>query len=263
KRNVEGWLAGGLATARAQAGADSYFSGLGRALEKEAAIDAQSLLSGDAKKDLITAWGQGASQYAATGNPYAPGEIPGPAPAIDGDTPLNRNAQQFQESGLSGGVAFGGGVGPAAMKQRLEMGRMLRDFADGKFGSGLLAIVELRQGRAGELLQLTLQQPSGNAAFDAHVMRAAPLAVGTLKPPPEKGVGIHPEGLRSTWSFEGHIVYKRKLRDFNLLRDGWYLGLMSAAGLATGTFDETTGESEFPDFRHPEFRLKVKLLQVY
>ncbi|MGC4118085.1 MAG: TonB C-terminal domain-containing protein [Myxococcales bacterium] len=264
KRNIDGWLRDGMATSRARNGVDPYFSGLGKELEKQAAIDSSKLLSGDAAKDLLAAYQDGASRYTKTGNPYAAGAIPGPAPQIDGDTPLAMNAQKFQGSGMVKGQSlFGGGVGPDALRQKLEMGRSLRDFAEGKFGNGLLAIVEIRQGSDGKLLQLTLTQPSGNAAFDAHVMRTAPVAVAGLGPPPEKGIGIHPEGLRTTWSFEGRIVYQRKLSDMSLLRDGWYLALMGIAGLNTGTFDETTGEVQVPDFRHPEFKLKVKLLKVY
>ena len=264
KRNIDGWLADGLATARARNGVDPYFVDLGRAMEKEAAKEANKLLSGDAAKDLLAAYQDGASRYTKTGNPYAAGAIPGFAPQIDGDTPLAQNAQKFQGSGMAKGQSlFGGGVGPDALRQKLEMGRSLRDFADGKFGNGLLAIVELRQGGDGRLVDLTLTEPSGNAAFDAHVLHTAPSAIGALGPPPEKGLGLHPEGLRTTWSFEGRIVYKRKLSDMSLLRDGWYLALMGMAGLTTGTFDELSGEVEVPDFRHPEFKLKVKLLKVY
>ena len=115
----------------------------------------------------------------------------------------------------------------------------------------------------GKLLELTLTRPSGNAAFDAHVLRRAPEAVTTLRPPPEQGIGIHPEGLRSTWSFQGRVVYKRKLQEMDPLRDGWYVALLAAGGLATGTFEETTGEVEIPDFRNPQFKLTVKLLKVY
>lgn len=264
KRNVDNWLRDGLATSRARNGVDPYFSDLGRSLEKQAAEGAQKLLSGNAAKDLLAAYQDGASRYVKTGNPYAAGAVPGPAPQIDGDTPLALSAQKYQGSGMVKGQSlFGGGVGPDALRQKLEMGRSLRDFAEGKFGNGLLAVVEIRQGGGGELLQLTLTQPSGNAAFDAHVMASAPAAVEALGPPPEKGIGIHPEGMRTTWSFEGRIVYKRKLSDMSLLRDGWYLALMGVAGLTTGTFDAATGEVEVPDFRHPEFKLKVKLLKVY
>ncbi len=264
KRNVDGWLRDGLATSRAKNGVDPYFSQLGRELEKQAAIDSDKLLSGDPARDLLSAYQDGASRYAKTGNPYAEGATPGFAPQIDGDTPLAMNARKFPGSGLTNGQSvFGGGVGPDALRQKLEMGRSLRDFAEGKFGNGLLAIVDIRQGSDGRLLQLTLAQPSGNAAFDAHVMRTAPAAVAGLGPPPEKGIGIHPEGMRTTWSFEGRIVYRRKLSDMSLLRDGWYLALMGVAGLATGSFDEMTGEVQIPDFRHPEFKLKVKLLKVY
>ena len=271
KKNVEGWLNDAVAEKRVQNGAvDPYFFKVSDSLEKRAAQDANRLLSGDAKKDFVMAWQEGAKTYAKTGNPYAPGTLPDAAPAIDGDTPLNRAAEQFTDSGLSQKGGFSrveglitGGVGAGGMKMRQEMGRSLRDFADGKFSPGLLALVELRQGLDGKLLELSLRQPSGNVAFDAHVMRSAPQAISELPLPPQSGGGIHPDGLHSLWSFQGKIVYKRKMRDMNLLRDGWYMALLAATGLATSSFDETTGDMEVPDFRHPEFQLKVKLLKVY
>jgi hypothetical protein len=252
KRNVEGWLNDAVAEARVQSGGiDGYFFTVRDALQESAQKDADRLLSGDAKKDLVIAWQAGAQTYGKSGNPYAPGERPGASPSVDGDTPLNRWAERFPDSNA------------AALKQHLEMGRSLRDFADGKFSPGLLALVEVRQGGDGKLVDLTLRQPSGNVAFDAHVMKSAPEAIAPLAPPPPKGGGIHADGLHSLWSFEGKIVYKRKLSEVNLLKDGWYMALLGATGVATGTFDETTGDGEYPDFRYPHFQLKVKLLKVY
>lgn len=256
KERVDGWIADDLATSRVESGlVDGYFTdlrgALGLAMADEIAGTPRGILSGDPKKDFIAAWADGAKTYGAIGNPYAAGALPGSAPSIDGDTPLNRSAARLQGSAAHG------------LQQKLEQGRMLRDFADGKFGSGLVAILELRQGPGGALVSATLRESSLNPAFDAHVLRSAPRALKLLAAPPNEGLGIHPTGLSSVWRFEGHIVYKRRLRELHLARDGWYLAVLGLTGLATGSFDETTGEVELPDLRNPELRTTVRLLQVY
>src|SRR5262249_49914866 len=108
-----------------------------------------------------------------------------------------------------------------------------------------------------------LLQSSGNSAFDTHVVRSAPLAIERLGEPPANGAGIHPEGIRSAWSFEGHVVYQKKLRDIDLKKDWWYHAITAPLALVTGTFDETTGDIYTTDFRNPKFVCKVKLLRVY
>jgi hypothetical protein len=124
-----------------------------------------------------------------------------------------------------------------------------------------MAIVELRQGSDGHLLDAKLLEASGSAEFDAHVMKVAPQALTAFGPPPAT-VKVAEGGLRSHWAFEGHMVYERKLRDATLMQDGWYLALAGFAGLMTGDFD-TGGDATFVDLRHPELKVKAKLLRIY
>jgi hypothetical protein len=249
KGRVDGWLADDLATARVKGGiVDDYFGAMKRRLE-ETVDKPESVLSGDFVKDFAAAWSGAAQQYASTGNPYREGERVGAAPALDGDRPLGQMARRYQGSATD------------AVAQKFEQGRVLRDFADGKFGQGLIAIVELRQGGDGHLLRARLLEPSGSLEFDAHVLRVAPQALSLLEPPPPT-VKVPEGGLRSHWAFEGHIVYKRRLRDTTLLQDGWYLALAGMAGLMTGEFDQG-GDATYVDLRHPELKVKVRLLRLY
>lgn len=260
KGRVDGWMADGAAEARVNGGiVDGYFGEMKQRLE--ARLDKpEGVLSGSFVRDFATAYGHAAQQYAAAGNPYRAGEVVGAAPDIDGDRPLATMAQRYPES--TGGQ--GGGRARSALNQaaqRSAQGRMLRDFADGKFGKGLFAIVELRQGSDGHLLDAKLLEASGSAEFDAHVMKVAPQALTALGPPPAT-VKVSEGGLRSHWAFEGHVVYKRKLRDATLMQDGWYLALAGLAGLMTGDIDMGS-DATFVDLRHPELKVKAKLLRIY
>ncbi len=249
KSKVDGWMADGAAEARVNGGiVDDYFGQMKRNLE--AKLDKPGdVLSGSFVKDFAQAYGHAAQQYAATGNPYRQGEVVGSAPEIDGDTPLATMAQRYQGSTTEDAA------------KRFAQGRMLRDFADGKFGQGLIAVVELRQGADGHLLSAKLLEASGSAEFDAHVMKVAPQALSLLGPPPDH-VKVAEGGLKSHWAFEGHIVYKRKLRETNLVQDGWYLALAGMSGLMTGDFD-MGGDATYVDLRHPELKVKARLLRLY
>jgi hypothetical protein len=259
KGRVDGWMADGAAEARVNGGiVDGYFGEMKQRLE--ARLDKpEDVLTGNFVRDFATAYGHAARQYAVTGNPYRAGEVVGAAPDIDGDRPLAAMVQRYPEST----VDKNGRAHPALNQvvQRSAQGRMLRDFAEGKFGQGLMAIVELRQGGDGHLLDAKLLEASGSAEFDAHVMKIAPQALTALGPPPAT-VKVAEGGLRSHWAFEGHIVYKRKLRDATLAQDGWYLALAGLTGLMTGDFD-TGGNATFVDLRHPELKVKAKLLRIY
>lgn len=259
KGRVDGWGADGAAEARANGGiVDDYFGEMKRRLE--AKLDKpEGVLSGNFVEDFVAAYGHAAQQYAATGNPYRAGEVIGAAPEIDGDTPLAQMAQRLPEATPGRGGGMRTAVNQAAA--RASQARVLRDFADGKFGKGLLAVVELRQGGDGRLLEAKLLEPSGSAEFDAHVMRVAPQALSTLGPPPATAK-IAEVGVRSHWAFEGHITYKRKLRDVNLAKDGLYLGIAGWAGMMTGDFDPG-GDATYVDLRHPELKVKARLLRLY
>jgi len=121
--------------------------------------------------------------------------------------------------------------------------------------------VEMRQAADGKLQGLLLLQASGNKEFDRYVLASAPLALEGLDGPPDAGAGIHEDGIRTQWAFEGRVVLRRKLKDV----DAKYAANVPLAllGLMGGTFEETTGEIQVADFANPQFTCAVKLLRVY
>ena len=242
-------MADGAAEARVNGGiVDEYFGDMKRRLK--ARLDKpKGVLSGNFVEDFATAYGIAAQKYVATGNPYREGESVGAAPEIDGDRPLSRLARQLPGSPADGAASLA------------ARARSLRDFANGKFGQGLVAIVELCQGRDGHLIDAKLLEPSGSVQFDAHVMRVAPQALSLLGPPPPT-VRIPDIGLRSHWAFEGHIVYMRRQRDVSILQDGWYLALAMGANMLTGEFD-SFDDATYVDLRYPELKVRAKLLRIY
>jgi hypothetical protein len=83
-----------------------------------------------------------------------------------------------------------------------------------------------------------------------------------MAPPPAGAPGVHPEGIRSLWAVEGRVVYLKKLRDLKG-EDAWYTAAMGAAGVLSGTFEETTGDVYVIDLRNPRFVVRPRLLRVY
>jgi hypothetical protein len=112
---------------------------------------------------------------------------------------------------------------------------------------------------------VTLRKGSGDPVFDAFVLASA--RAGAQKAPamPARGAGIHPDGTRSVWSFQGKVVFTKSAKQ--LKQEG-----KSAAGIAARAaaslvggglgFDETTGEVDMADGT-PTYRVKVALLAVY
>jgi hypothetical protein len=247
---VSGWLGDALAEHRVQSGAvDDYFREMGEAMVKRLAEAPHAREDEGLLRQFATNLLRSARQYAATGDPYAPAEAP-EARSDPLKSPLERLAEGRSKSAAD------------AFQKKLDMGSSLRDFGDGKFGGKLVAIVEIRQKVDGELTGALLVQPSGDKAFDRYVLLVAPDAVAGLPAPRPSAAGVHPDGIRSTWSFEGRLVYKRSSRDISL-KDNWYLAALIPFGLLTGNFDETTGSVDVVDPLHPQFQVRVRLLRVY
>lgn len=252
KNRVDGWVQTTLARTRVENGVVSYyFHDLRKRLELKTDnpppfVEPFGLNSlPQLGQQVMQGWSAGAKRYGKTGAAYE--ETPG-------------------YKGLHGAAyseAEKGGRQAREFQQKTEAAARLRDFGDGKMGEELLAVVELRQGSDGALVDLSLIQPSSSVRFDAWVMQQAPKAVEGLVAPPDAGVGIHPDGMHSVWAFKGRVTYKRDLGDAKLLEDGWYVGLMAVPALLTGNFDEVTGKVEYVDLRHPKYECRVQLLEVY
>jgi hypothetical protein len=195
----------------------------------------------------LTAFKAAAKSYGATGTPYlSPEAMPAGEIPSSLQRELDRGSTQARE-----------------FAQTLQVGARIRDFGNGKMGAELVAVVELRQAASGALLHSLLVQSSGNTLFDSWVMGQAIEGVGLAAEPPDAGLGIHEDGMRSVWAFSGKVVYKRSLQETRLKDDWWYLlGALATSTLA-GNFEETTGKIEYIDLRHPSFECRVSLLQVY
>jgi hypothetical protein len=259
-RRVQGFVLDELAAARVRGGiVDPYFRRMTEALRAGTA-NPPKFTQGNFVSDLIAGWSTGAEQYARTGNPYAPGAVPEGGARKDHTTPFEREALRNP------------GSAAAQLQLKMDAHARFREFADGRFGQGIIALVELRQAGDGKLAGTVLVQSSGNRIFDEHVLKTAPEALATLPPPPERGAGIHPDGLRSLWSFEGKITFMRKVKVNELTpRDGLTAAGMAALSQLTGGFvptaagnvDFATGEVEIVDPTRPQFNCRVQLLRVY
>ncbi len=246
KRRVDTWIKDDVASLRVEKGlVDHYFGNLKKALEQAAAnppkFDAHVL------RNFFADWSSAAQRYGAGRNPY--GQDDGSSRGGEFVSPLSRARQE------AAGTRY------EDFADKLGQGSALRRFAEG--GAALFAVVELRQSATGELLTSLLIQSSGNKAFDEHVMRSAPQAILQLPSPKPGGAGIHSDGLRSEWAFEGRVLYKKKLKDMHLKDDWWYLAVSSPLALVTGNFDETNGDVYVVDLRDPKYTCTVRLLRVY
>lgn len=261
KRKVEGFFREDLGIARAQPGVvDSYFMGVGKALQKYSENPPKFTEGRTFVDDVVSAWTPGASQYGRTGNPYGPGQQPLGSADRDAMNPIANAARERPDS-LQ-----------AEVWRKQQAWDRFREFADGRFGTGIVALVEIRQARDGGFLGAALIRSSGNRMFDEHVLKTAPVAIAAAPSPQDRVNGAHDDGMRTLWSFEGKVVFthRKKAGQMNA-DDALGLAAMSVLSGLTGGFvpsgitgfDETTGEVEFVDLTHPRFTCKVKLLRVY
>lgn len=244
KSRVDGWLDDDRATGRVERGlVDTYFGSVRQALE--AATANPPHFKPQLFQSLLRDWASAAQAYGSSGSHSSPERgRPGE------QSPLGTAREDKPGTPLDD---FG---------RTLDRGAALRSFADdGRVR--MLAIVEIRQARNGRVKQTLLLQSSGNPAFDAHVLRAGPTAIDGLPEAPARGAGIHADGMRTAWAFEGRVVYRKKVHEIELGKDWWYFLAAAPAALATGSFDETTGDVYVVDLHDPKFVCRVKLLRVY
>ncbi len=249
RARVDGFARDELSVVRVESGAvDGYFNALHHRLQQGAS---HPPLFGDADKlaqlpkTWVNSWAPAAQRYGAGQLPYSTQGQPNPVPSAVQEA-ADRGSPQARE-----------------FAQLLTVGAGLRDLGDGKMGSNMEAVVELRQAATGALLEALLLRSSGSQPFDAWVLDVAVKAVPLTLAPPDAGLGIHPDGMRSVWAFSGKVVYRRSVRDVNIKDDWWYFALAAPLSAITGHFDEVTGEADYVDLRHPSFECKTRLLQVY
>lgn len=269
RRKVQGFAIDALAAARVRGGiVDGYFGDMKKALQRTTENPPKFTEGATFVHDLLEAWSAGGSQYALTGNPYGEGKMAEGSAVRDANDPL----QQRMNARIGGGGSALDGDPESDFLNKQQAAARLREFADGRFGKGIIALVEIRQQRDGALEGVALVQSSGNRLFDKHVLTTAPLAIARLEAAPGQGQGIHTDGIRTLWAFEGRIVFKRKVKPEELgvkewagiagqqalsaLTNGWVPG-------STGTFDETTGEMEIVDLTNPRFTCTPRLLRIY
>ncbi|MHB8872859.1 MAG: hypothetical protein ACYC8T_04165 [Myxococcaceae bacterium] len=281
-RKVTAWAGTDLGMARVQSGqVPPYFHDLQKALEQKGK-KVEPWIASDPRvpkavqklpgplRDFVVTWSDGAQSYAKTGSPYAPGAQPEGSAGQDAVNPT-----ELRAAAEPGSLAA---LGSKPFRDKAYAAARLREFADGRFGQGLTARVELRQDVSGSLKSLELVLPSGNPVFDRHVMKVAPEAVLSL-PPLDGGF---PEGaVASLWEFQGRVTYLRKVKPGEapkeLLTQAKHMAVMSLLNLGLGAlgagdlvptgplgyFDEVTGETLMVDFSQPNFTMKARLLGVY
>ncbi|MGQ0507134.1 MAG: hypothetical protein ACT4TC_17640 [Myxococcaceae bacterium] len=241
---VQDFAEGQLAATRLSDGSyHTYFTQLRHALE-ESVASPPPFRANNFGQSLVRNYTRSMRAFGATGNPSL---------TADGRTgdPLNPSRLAQERSGL---------VDPTATM--VAQGNALRQAAGEGAAPALVAIVDLYQGPNGELRRIELSQPSGVPEFDRYVMNEAPKALGSLVPPPPEALHGKTE-QRTTWAFEGRVVYLRHVRDMDLKKDAWYLALAAPAAALTGSFEETTGDVQVVDLRNPSYRCTVRLLRVY
>ena len=161
----------------------------------------------------------------------------------------------------------------------------MQEFADGRAGLELYALLELRQRPSGALESVTLLRPSGLRPFDAWVAERAHHVGLSFS----LDAGAREKPLRSVWRFDGVVIYRRKLK-LSKLDARAALGMISMAALsalsglghqtpslnpgepprllgsrmpgAVGRFDETTGELDMVDLTNPTYQCRVTLREA-
>lgn len=272
---VDGWLSADASRARVRGGLpDPAYGALGSAL-REATDEVPSFIDTNSPREvggaLAQSWLAGAERYGKTGAPYA--------------EPEGRLESVERPSALVAAAAAGH---PDALNlvNFLAAGARLQEFADGRAGLELYALVEVRQLEGGAVDSVRLVKPSGLRPFDAWVTERAGGVVVTLG----FDAGARAGPLRSVWRFDGIMKFRRQLKPSEL-NGRAVLGMMTMAALSalsslgndtrpqpgsgelpramgprmpglTGRFDELTGALDVVDLTNPTYDCQVTLVEA-
>lgn len=148
--------------------------------------------------------------------------------------------------------------------QFLTAGARLQEFADGRAGKKLIALVALTQAADGAVLELKLAEPSGLPPFDAWVLQTADDTLASFR----LDAGTR-ERSTSLWQFEGRISFLKKAGAPSVRDVAAALPLVALSALtggrvpiSLGRFDEVTGEAEVVDLSSPHYECTVTLLEA-
>jgi hypothetical protein len=232
---VQDWADDGAAGVRAGGiGKHPYFDQVRDSMEGVLASteggDARQLGIQNPIAGILKNYTQAAEEYGRTGNP---GGAPPPP------TPLQSEelAERFKDE-------------PSARRLRLMVQARETLEALNERGALLTVTLELRQARSGELLDAKLTEPSGNARFDAFVLRVVPGALGTLTPPPDEALRGR-DSLRTQWQVEGWLRTPKEL-------------IAAASSLGSGQLVLPLDLLLQPEeSESPRFEYRARLLKVY
>jgi hypothetical protein len=257
---VEGFLRHDLAVARVRGGlVDPAYYSLGDQL-RAGTRDVPKLIDPNSPREVLGAlletWATGAARYGSSGAAYA--EPEGRREGLEVPSALATEVARNSQASVGGA-------------NRLVAAARLQEFADGRAGVGLHAEVEIHQLAGGRLESVRLLRRSGLAAFDVWVgQRAREVALSLSL---DGGVGAR--ALRSVWSFDGRVTYRKKLKLAELDTPG-ALVLAGKAALSiltlgppggtlpglVGRFDERSGAFDMVDLSNPSYECDVTLQEA-
>jgi hypothetical protein len=275
---VDGLARAATAMARVRGGLpDPAYGALGAAL-REATDEVPKFIDtnspGAVGRALVESWQAGAARYGTSGAPY--------------EEPEGR-LERFERPSALGEAVGKGSPDAIALAQFFAAGARLQEFADGRAGAELYALVEIRQQRSGSVDSVTLLRPSGVLPFDRWVHQRAEDVAQRLA----WDAGARAKPLRSVWRFDGIVTFRRKLK-LSELDARAALGMISMAALSAlsglgntapaagpgesspsgprplgprmpafvGRFDEQTGAMDMVDLTNPQYDCKVTLLEA-
>jgi TonB family protein len=244
---VSGFLEDATAGHRVESGlVDPYFYDLRKALTR-AAANPPPVAAKAFERSLLTTLFSTSRRYGATGNPFAPSPLHPSDRDLDART--YSGLQSFLDRPNMDTNALRAAQGMATLQKLME------EVAS----NGPRTVIEVRQDRQGQFVSASILESSGNKAFDAHALAAVPKALEALPPPPPDGSGIHADGIRSVWAFEGRVTFQK---DVKKLKAGDLLAILPLLPVLGGSFDLVTGDVAVNSLG-PSLQCKARLLRVY
>jgi hypothetical protein len=127
----------------------------------------------------------------------------------------------------------------------------------------IVALVELRQSAEGAFQASLLLESSGSPGFDAHVLSALPNAASHLRAPLLEFGGLHANGLRSVWAFEGSVREIVDTAHPSLQAKNLPLALLAPVGLLSGNMKQVAASAGALGLLKTVYDCEPHLVAVY